>query len=248
MMIARDVVPGYALVVAHNRDELHRRDWEPPGIHATEPASVRPTDRAAGGTWIGLNSQRLLVAVTNRAFDGRHDPARRSRGLLCAEALGCRSAEEAALRVEREVRARPYNGFNLVLADTKETYLVGHSEQLGWFSQPLAPGVHLVSSQHGLSPAVLAEQRQALHGATASEQTFAAQLDRFLSDHTMLTDAYSVCKHMGAYGTVCATKVWLPASAAPPRFDFARGAPCQVAFAPVPVAELGATPPSTEPM
>ena len=70
-----------------------------------------------GGTWLGVNSRKLLVAVTDRPTP-EFDPRRRSRGLLCLDALTARSAHHALARCKRELEARPYNFFNLLCAGT----------------------------------------------------------------------------------------------------------------------------------
>jgi hypothetical protein len=80
----RDDAP---VVLAANRDEAYDRESAPPEtIAAGAGWALAPRDRRAGGTWIGLSSSGLVVAITNRR-GGDFDPARPSRGELCRAAL-----------------------------------------------------------------------------------------------------------------------------------------------------------------
>ena len=88
LVILRDVVAGYPLVLGANRDEYRDRPWEPP---RREGEVLAPRDLRAGGTWLAVHRRGLLVAVTNRA-DLPYDPSRPSRGLLAAIAVWCRPA------------------------------------------------------------------------------------------------------------------------------------------------------------
>src|SRR5262245_19088879 len=88
------------LVVGANREEYYARGGDPPrrldGLDAV--AGVDPTH---GGTWLGVNSRGVLVAVTNRPKT--HVVASpRSRGLLARDLLRHNSAVEAASAAARE--------------------------------------------------------------------------------------------------------------------------------------------------
>src|SRR5262245_24698007 len=94
-------VPGVPVLLAANRD----RPFDPPRLHAGPLPFAAPVDRTAGGTWLGVNAAGLVVAVTNRP-QREADAARRSRGLLAADAL--RAASSARLRdaLERHLRGQ----------------------------------------------------------------------------------------------------------------------------------------------
>src|SRR3972149_2161482 len=77
-------VPGYPLVVAMNRDEFYDRPSLPPELREGARRIVCPRDERADGTWIGVNAEGLVAAVSNR-FAGPPDPQARARGLLCLE-------------------------------------------------------------------------------------------------------------------------------------------------------------------
>ncbi len=117
-------IPGYPIVVAANRDEYSDRPTQGPHQLAHTPVVWGGRDTRAGGTWLGVNAYGLVIGLTNRRIreDQENDPQRRSRGLLCLEALQCRTATEAADFLAREPAER-YNPFNLLMLDQQKRYV-----------------------------------------------------------------------------------------------------------------------------
>src|SRR6516165_4481813 len=95
------VVEDAAVVVGANREEYYRRDGEPPRVLDDPILAVAGVDPVAGGTWLGVNANSVLVAVTNRR-KSEVSARPRSRGLLTRELLSCPSAEAA---VQHAIRA-----------------------------------------------------------------------------------------------------------------------------------------------
>lgn len=90
------------VLVAQNREERYDRPSQPPRIQSGRPRVVCGIDRKAGGTWFGVNQHGMFVAVANRPK--RCVPAEpRSRGLLCRELLGTRTATDAAELAVKEL-------------------------------------------------------------------------------------------------------------------------------------------------
>src|SRR5262249_35199540 len=118
LMVIHRGVPGYPIVVAANRDEYYDRPTQGPCQLASTPAVWGGRDAQAGGTWLGINAHGLVIGLTNRRIreDQENDPQRRSRGLLCLEALHCSTAAEAADLLLSESPER-YNPFNLLMMD-----------------------------------------------------------------------------------------------------------------------------------
>ena len=81
LVILKDRIAGYPLVLGANRDEFRDRPWEPP---RRDGGVVAPRDLRAGGTWLALADSGLLVAVTNRPEEDP-DPDRPSRGTLALD-------------------------------------------------------------------------------------------------------------------------------------------------------------------
>ena len=108
-------------------------------------APVRPSvaDPVSGGTWLGVNSRGVLVAVTNRP-KSQSPPQPRSRGLLARDLLGCPTAKIAADAAARELDRGRYAGCNVVCADFESAIVLHASDWLR--IRPLPPGIHLLTN------------------------------------------------------------------------------------------------------
>jgi uncharacterized protein with NRDE domain len=231
IIIARNGLAGYPLVVAHNRDELVARPWQPPSLIHAAPRVVAPRDALRDGTWLGLSEHGFVVAITNRMGAASREPGR-SRGLLCRDAL-LASSFEAALEVVRVALTRDvYDGFNLLLADRRHGRVLAQ-ESGAVHETELDDGVHVVTSMHHVDPPELQGLRDELAAVAArGAAPFEARLLDELRDHEPLPTNYATCKHMGPYGTVSSTVLWLPEGGSP-RFMFAPNAPCRAPYAEV---------------
>src|SRR5882672_5260905 len=114
-VVALDVHPRYAVVVAANRDEFHARPaqrahwWH----DETGASLLAGRDVEHGGTWLGVTRRGRWAFVTNVREPGRHDPRAPSRGALVPAAL--RDQRPVVNAVEAVVaRALACNGFNLL--------------------------------------------------------------------------------------------------------------------------------------
>src|SRR4051794_34431840 len=131
------------LVVGANREEFYARGGDPPRrLDGAE--AVGGIDPAHGGTWLGVNADGVLVAVTN-CFKTYVPPSPRSRGLLARELLRCASAAEATALATRELDGGPYAGCNFLCADQHGATVVQAGDWLR--VQPLPPGVHVLSNR-----------------------------------------------------------------------------------------------------
>lgn len=252
---------GTPVAAAANRDEGLGRPSEPPvlweagndadasGAVGTTSATtgdaatfLAPRDAEAGGTWVGLNEYGCYATVTNRWLD-EAPPAERSRGLLVRDCLRAPTAEAAVRRVEREVRERSYDGFNLAIADARAAFVVSWDGRLA--IERLDPGVHVLTNVGGLLNgrgrfAVPDGRREAGEEQVERVGRLAdrlgvepggdadAWLDRAgaaLGDHEV-----GVCVHGDGYGTRSSTLV---GTGPVPRFAFADGPPCETAYADV---------------
>lgn len=100
-----------------NRDErLSRRPAGPPRvIRLGDGEAIAPRDGQAGGTWIGVNSHGLAVALANVYSDPAPPmpEARISRGMLVSEALRCRDQVAVLTLLEMKTLSR-YEPFQLI--------------------------------------------------------------------------------------------------------------------------------------
>lgn len=234
IIIAQHRVQGFPLVVGHDRDELVSRPWLAPARRPDAPGVLAPRDAQAGGTWIGVNDAGLVVAITNRFGSRIDDPLVPSRGRLGLLALTQESAAAALADVEAHLETQHYRGFNLVLADARHVFVVSRDGPLAE-RHDLGAGVHVVTSIHHVNPhetssltAVL--ERSARHGAEA----FGERLRHVMADDAPLPSGVSVCKHLGRFGTVCGSIVWVGPDG-PSRFEQTPGPPCRTPFSDVPL-------------
>ncbi|MGV8947061.1 MAG: NRDE family protein [Lutibacter sp.] len=77
-------------LLTSNRDEQRQRETLPPKVYEENGVEMLfPKDKVAGGTWIGVSSNKRLVCVLNGGFTKhkRKDSYRKSRGLIAKELL-----------------------------------------------------------------------------------------------------------------------------------------------------------------
>ncbi|MFQ5918584.1 MAG: NRDE family protein [Thermoplasmata archaeon] len=201
LILLRDQIPGYPLFLLMNRDELYGRPSEEPTLTREPTSIVAPRDVQAGGTWIGVNEVGVVAAISNRE-EGTYDSARRSRGLLCLEALRHTSALEVKDFVEAEVAEEAYNPFNLLYGDR------GHAFVTHYAGEPrtveLGAGLHVLTNMDvddATQPRVHLVQ-QALRDLGPEDLTAAIQaVQEVAADHTVF-EGESVCRHGDRAGTV----------------------------------------------
>jgi uncharacterized protein with NRDE domain len=132
----------YSVILAANRDEFYDRPTAPAAFWADAPSILAGRDLRAGGTWLGIDRNGRLAAVTNYRQGQREDPAPRSRGRLVSDFLtGSVGAQEHIMRVRRE--ANLYNGFNLIASDASGFFYYSNREGK---VRRLEPGVYGLSN------------------------------------------------------------------------------------------------------
>ncbi len=239
------VFPEFPVVVAANRDEFLARPAAAPVALCERPRVVGGKDLRAGGTWLAINEYGMIAGLLNRRSDTPPDPERRSRGLLCLDALKYRTVEEALDFVIAQDPER-YNPFNLLLA-SREGAAVAHNRHGRIDTTRLTPGAHLltnldvndfecprISRSFGRFAALAGDPR-----VTDDPMLMRQRLAALLADHSTQLDPRtgrpnSLCLHMGDYGTRESSLIFLSANGSIEHY-FAPGAPCTTAYAPAPV-------------
>jgi hypothetical protein len=117
------LVPESPILIAANREEFYDRPSLPPSIQSGKPRTLCGIDQQAGGTWLGVNQNGMVVAACNRP---KLAPplAPRSRGVLCRELLRCTSARETVDLALDELTTGKYSGVNYVIADSESAWVV----------------------------------------------------------------------------------------------------------------------------
>jgi uncharacterized protein with NRDE domain len=123
------------LIVAANRDEFYARPAS--GAHYWEdaPHLLAGRDLSAGGTWLGISSNRRFATVTNFAEDTPGEDAAKSRGELVGTFLQTR---ESAHGFAHHIDGPAYRGFNLLLWDGEALVYTSNRGA----THDLAPGVY----------------------------------------------------------------------------------------------------------
>lgn len=133
--------PKFPLIVAANRDEFFQRPSIAAHFWKDSPSVLGGRDMEKGGTWLGVNRQGHLAAVTN--YRGGELPAEgRSRGELVARYL--LSGESCASFLTRINPERTlYNPFNLLIfdGDTLAFTADDHADH-----ELLSPGIHVIGN------------------------------------------------------------------------------------------------------
>jgi uncharacterized protein with NRDE domain len=142
ILFAHRAVPGYALVLAANRDEFFARPTEPADYWADAPHVLAGRDLEKGGTWMGVTRDGRWAAVTNYRDGTRPETGSRSRGELVARYLVERSSAAAYAAAVAGAGAA-YHGFNLLVGDAEGVHYVSNR---GARPQPLEPGIYGLSN------------------------------------------------------------------------------------------------------
>ena len=133
----------YRLVVAANRDEDYERPTATAAYWPDHPQVLAGRDLEAGGTWMGVNTAGRFAALTNvrSARPPLADPP--SRGGLTTGFLTAAGECERYLR-QVEATADAYNGFSLLLDDTRGLHYFSNFEATGF--RRLRPGLYGLSN------------------------------------------------------------------------------------------------------
>ena len=213
--------PKFPLVIAANRDEFLSRPSLSPGVIDAGARIFGGRDQIHGGTWLGVNAWGVAAALLNRRSEDLPDPSRRSRGLLCLDALHFSSAVAARSLIE-DSSTRVYNPFNLLVADPTAAWVASnHTDRITW--RDLNPGLHLLTNldlddpecpRIALSYRMFSEILE-VGPASPTVPEFAARLRAILSTHDTALDpreapsGNSLCLHAGEYGTRSSTLIFL---------------------------------------
>ena len=229
-----DEVP---LLVAANRDEFLQRATAPPRVISTDPWVVAGQDLEAGGTWLGVNEVGLVAGLLNRRTGAPPDPGKASRGILCLQALQCRTLDDVEAMLADESGDR-YNAFTLLVASRKRA-LVAIPEGRAIKVQTLPVGVHLMTNLEVNDPTCprIAKSHRLFEAVevTGDEEKLLPRLRPILADHATQLDPRaeegdnSLCIHAGPYGTRSSAIIALDSTGGT-RFWHTEGPPCRNDF------------------
>jgi uncharacterized protein with NRDE domain len=161
-LIAHQLHPVYALIIAANRDEFHARPtaaahWWPEDVLAGK-------DLVAGGTWFGVHRTGRVALLTNYRDGAARDPAARSRGELVVTALVNPRPPQRMLS-DLLATSGDYQGFSLIAGTSGQLF---YASNRNWLVKRLPDGVSGLSNHFLDSPWPKVERakerlRDALH-------------------------------------------------------------------------------------
>ncbi|HEU4345443.1 MAG TPA: NRDE family protein [Candidatus Binatia bacterium] len=236
------VFDSHPLIVAANRDEHYDRPSVAPHLWPTRPAVFAGKDLLAGGTWFGVNQHGLVAGILNRRPRGKEAPPApsRSRGLLCLDLLGLRTAAEASAFVQSHKDR--YQPFTVLFADLEQAWVASDTGE-GVAAVRLSEGLHVLSNTGDFNTqsekVSRAYHRFAQLGDTLrSEFPGPSELPRafasVLADHTVGTGAEdpkdAICVHAGISGTVSSILTLYSRADRQFKTFFCPGPPCRNSF------------------
>jgi len=222
-MCTLSFIPGETgYLVGMNRDERFSRTRSlPPEIFDNAIYPHEPS----GGTWLGVNTDGLTLAVLNRNEDGPLPAKQRSRGELIPAMI----ASECLADVQRRLVAFDIRGmypFRLVAISmqdreicewqwgTKLNRLNFEWQPRHWFSS----GISDSEANRGRSPVV----QEAWKGPDAGTIPWLQQLHR---SHAPRPGPYSICVHRDDAASVSYSEIEVTPSTV--QFRYAAGYPCE---------------------
>lgn len=215
LIVALGIDPLRPLIVGANRDEQRGRPAEGPAPRRLGGVPCfAPLDVERGGTWMGLGTEGLFVALTNR-FGGAF-PERRSRGEIVVAALAQEKVKAARSWAEA-LRGPDERGFHLVVADREGGFVVvadGTSIRI----ESLLPGEVLIVTEraYDAAPSQRQQQLEARFAHATPEDLTPERLRVVLAsqDHGPF-DSVNVDVPDMNYGTRSSALVALPAEGSP---------------------------------
>lgn len=121
LIILYKILENFPIITLHSRYEQINRLEHPPRVTEYTYKVYAPIDVSSHGTWIGINEEKVLIAVTNQYSTVEKEKVR-SRGLLVMETLGKSSSAKEALRYIKKELQKGYKTANLVILDPKKAF------------------------------------------------------------------------------------------------------------------------------
>ena len=141
------VLADAPLLVAANRDELYTRPAEVLTVLRDRgPRILGGRDAVAGGTWLAVNSDGVLAALTNQPSARGRDDTRRSRGELPLAFAAHPDAATAVAKVCARLDPADYNPCWLLVGDRHSLFSVGLTGGRRPVVRQLPPGIHVLEN------------------------------------------------------------------------------------------------------
>lgn len=140
LFLAKNCHPDYPLIITANRDEYFERPTQASHFWDDDSDLLAGRDLQAGGTWMGLNRQRQLAALTNLRLPHLVKEGAKSRGDIVKK---CLQLDSAHLTDWLTQQTTAYNPFNVVWGDQHNLYTFDNVKRR---YQTLEDGFHSISN------------------------------------------------------------------------------------------------------
>lgn len=216
-------------ILASNRDEKYKRTFTPPRkIHSRNEKEnfwiIAPKDNLKGGTWIGFNSEGIIVAISNLSSPKIEDEnKKRSRGLLCFDILSLGDIDDIKRKIEDNIQNNRYEGFNLLVSSKKESFVAVHSSSCRIID--LDPGVYVFTNSTPYDPDKKAEKVKKYLPSHSSfnSNSWIEKMKKILSIHNP-----EICVHKENEGTTSSSIISVNRlDISSSNYIFANGKPCR---------------------
>lgn len=137
--------PKYKLVLMANRDEAYRRPTAPADFWSDYPNVLAGRDLEQMGTWLGVNTEGKVAALTNYRDFTRPETGKRSRGHIVSSYLQSDLSAQSFME-QLHTNRDDYAGCNV---------LAGSAEEMFYYSNIEQSIQHITHGTHGLSNALL---------------------------------------------------------------------------------------------
>jgi len=145
LIILNNVIEGYPLVIASNRDERYDRKSKPPEVvEHNGKRFIRPWDDKKDGTWLGISESGWFVGLTNQD-DAQHHNDKLSRGKVVVNCLHA-GTHNAVARILSNVDPEYYNPFNLVFGRPGSMFLARIMQGKPVEMEEIPEGISVISN------------------------------------------------------------------------------------------------------
>jgi uncharacterized protein with NRDE domain len=128
LFIAINQHPKFPLIIAANRDEFHVRPTTNSAFWNNQTDILAGRDEEAGGTWMGVNKNGSIAALTNIRAPDKDIPNPVTRGELVMNFLKGSSKQQKKYAKTLADSKAQYNGYNLLFGTLEQLYVYNNHE------------------------------------------------------------------------------------------------------------------------
>jgi uncharacterized protein with NRDE domain len=128
LFIAVNQHPKFPLIIVANRDEFHHRSTTNSAFWEHHKDILAGKDNEAGGTWMGINKNGSVCALTNiRALNKEVKDANSRGELVLNFLLGSNKQQKKYAQTLADSKAQ-YNGYNLLFGTLEQLHVYNNFE------------------------------------------------------------------------------------------------------------------------